>query len=417
MDELSWFLGTLRSKDYLPLSRLIPGFPRDLRTPNVLKTQVVGVLTRGFSNNGRRSKHLKMHIHELFKKSGADLIGKYPDLVSESVDDLILKMKAESRIRPYQQISMFYTMFEDQYIELLPKLLAAPNELSPLEALVDTEPVLNKLDKLVGRETFEDLIPVIQSDVLGIQDTKFCNDEDELLSELLKTKKKERYQLLFSFLITDERYKNPEYKRLCDAVIRDYHSKKYADLEKDFVQNKATIEGQARENQNLHARIRELELIEKEAAQLRQQLEVLMSQNEVATTAYQAANNELEQIKVKYDSASYWRDSIQRYMREIKPEDRHYLIVTDDPSSIVTTFFNIQGVARDALTSIGSKRLWDQRYKNTCFFVLRNNFISTDDWFQFVGLMNRFGAEYREVTGYEEMRHIAEIINFMLEEN
>lgn len=417
MDEVKWFISTMGTRDYHTVAKKIPGFPQDLRNPGELKKQLEEALYRGYKKTSGRRKLPQIDIRDLYVKIGTDCRKVHPHLTSESTEELILKLQFEPKIKPYQQISVLYLVHGDKFESLLSVLISSDTSKNPLEALVSSEPVLKRLELLIGKvNTFEDIIPEIYNlmqDDIG--KAVVCDDREQLFIELLKVNKDLRLPILFRFLTQNDNFKKIEYQFLCDFVIREYYAWRNASLTNENSNLSSLIHTQEREIKRLKNKIQELTYLELEIDTQKKLFKELRSQQEISESAFQNKITEFEELRSKYNLTNMWGLKFQTLVQEIKTRKDNYAIITNDKDGIVCRACSIPTFTKDKVFK-WKNQIWNTYKNNWLFFVLRNSFNTTEEWLQFTKLLDEKGIEYREVIGYEELGHLAQIIKYLLED-
>ncbi|MBU5445426.1 hypothetical protein [Paenibacillus sp. MSJ-34] len=428
MEELRWFISILSNNDYHKLVRLIPGFPNDMRSPGDLKKHFEAALSRGFfkrTTSRRRVKSPQIHIRDLYIKIGSDLLKKKSHLeIRNNIDELIVLLANEPRIEPYQQISLIYTLYKDDFDILLEKIIAGSKEYkSILECFSISSSPLDRVKILLRNgkgDIFETLSPNIQDLITRLIPDYSCNEctnDNELFSGLQKENSLGRLALVFNYLLAENRYKNDVYSSLVQYVIDAYYRILLEEEEKQYIEqgrllksmnekieeltdhyNKTTIEYEQLNN-SYHDSLIELKDLKMELSVLRNTSQIQLANN----------NNLMHEVGELQQQLMIFQELIQ-YIEGIKGELK-VLFVSDDPDFISNLLMIDSASAHDVIT--WGKTKWG-KYSNHIVYINRNSFSNSSEWIALEKTLRKHSIRYAEIVGYDEIGHLTQIINSML---
>ncbi len=388
MNEVDWFVSQLTPNEMILMGKLIPGFPSDTRVPALVKEKVIEALNNGYKKgSGKRyNKTLVMNIRDLYEKIGNDYIKKHPTAVEREFEHMVLKL-SDARIRPYNKIAVLFTFFPTEFSSNLPKMIDnTVNKRNFLEGIGLPEggemSIPHKINRLLHGnqvEVFRTKLENLEANYMQVfvsQEKPELANEDDLWSTFKEASQHLKLPILLHYLISNKRYELPENLELVNTVL--HWLSKY-------------------ERSEMEQQIRKYEGV---LRQLNNDLALQKDMNHLLRE---------EQDKTRRSTTLF--NEIQTLCLELL-QGRKLVIITD--RYVLPTLFDQSTFTQSYFLELGVDQWKD--YKDCLFVITRNDFETSKQWISFTATLTQNHIAYVELTGYEELGHLAQIVNYLLTE-
>jgi hypothetical protein len=425
LEEVKYFMTILGPRDYTPISRHIPGFPLDMKNPRELKKQIEAALLRSFmkpsNSSRRRPKSPQLDLRELYQKVGTDLIEKTPRLdVRGDFNAFILTLASYPKLKPYQQISLIYTLYENEFDDLLQRIMNGSKEGKGILDCFPSSPY-DRVHSLlrVGNE-FVHLIPWLQGycqEMLPESPEPF-EDIEQLYSRLQASELfDERLAHVAQYLIENERYNDEANAKLVTYVISRSSIKRGEESNLAMVHALHKSSEADKEVKKLQSQLNEALI---DVVRLKEQHEAHL---EIASTS----NNNAQQFMNEIQSLTNDKDKLQDTLRGLQQQlsvfadltqyidtlkgSTPFLYVCKHPEFIASLFRFDSAYTSDVVTWGRAK--WT-KYKDAVVCVNRSSLSQSKDWLALEKTMEKYAIRFFTVTGYEELGCVQQIITYMI---
>ncbi|MEF3310856.1 hypothetical protein PV433_18395 [Paenibacillus sp. GYB004] len=424
MEEVKWFMNILGTRDYAPISRLISGFPQDMRSPGDLKKQIEAALLRGFTkspSSRRRVKNPQLHIRELYQKVGTDLIEKTPRLeVRGDLNGLILTLAGYPKLKPYQHISLIYILYKDDFDNLLQSITDGAKEGKGILDCFPSSPYDRVHSLLRVEYYFESIIPDLEEHcqrTLSEVPVSF-EDIEQLFTRLQAAElHDDRLAIVALYLLENDRYKDDANAKLINYVISRYYSNLHAENSIRVINSMHEVE-KLKENVNqLETRLEEAN---KEVSRLNEQQRAHL---EVATSTIGISKDFEKQIQTLINEKNELMGLLQgsqqqlnlfrdfsNYIDVLRGSAR-FLYICERPQFIASLFGFDSAYTSDVIN--WGKTKWT-KYRGAIVCINRSSFSRSKDWVSLEKTLEKNTIPYFTVSGYDEIGCVQQVITYMM---
>jgi hypothetical protein len=417
--EHEWFLSLMSSDDMISSRKHIPGFPSDTRNPGTVEKGILQAFNLAYNNiSGKRGQtQPRIFIRDFYKKCAGEYLKRNKDALKESFESFILNM-VSSRVRQYMKVALFFYGYPQEFEQWLPQMLINKKENKPLfEGIINTN--LSDTDKMAillevkPIKRFFDSIREIEAFAMKIFQEEWDNVNsfmqdagDSLFYDKISGWEGERRWLgVFSFLRTQDRYKNSEYEKLLLMVLMNYTDLrlkiKSEELENEKNKNHQLELQKAIQQTLFDNKCTEVEgFIKETEIYANHSLEF---EEKIASTI-----KELKNTQINLNNWQIRGELYEQFINLIQEKNKG--------AEIVFLSDNEQLFAAHFCGCKVTNSVKDIENKNVIIFIDRSAYPSSSKYLDIIQELEIKGTEHVEITGYEALNQLLQVIQFYLEE-
>jgi hypothetical protein len=419
--DIDWFLSILDKPDMAYICQkfklTVTGFQRNL---NNAPTKSLGNTIKTAINNGFQKKKGNKNDHlpfeEMFADIVKDLMVKHPYISELSFMEFAVRAELEQDLRKYEIVSIAYLLFPKEFEEHYDTIVINTNEGRYIfyglsEELSKT--ALEKINTIVGANNlYERNIKLLKEFGNDLQSTKgvfaeigdLMENEESTLRVLAKAEKDMHVYILVAFLLTNERYKDENYKDLIQTAAYNVQSHKLERLN-------LTIEEKESELKNIEIKLQllvdENNRLEKDNTGLLARINTQLETERVLEETVESQKDKLAAL----ENVLHKNEPLQMVFLRIITEN-NFIIVTKDVTHFVgTPFESVTILPSQFKKEIKTKTR--HLYSEQTVFVTRSSFSTGAEWHQFNLFLEKHQLRYEELGQYEITCYIQEIIQHL----
>lgn len=392
--------------------------------------------SRKRKNNSLIYPNFVNNIKEFILKKRED------DIEQKDIEKFYMQMEMDEKLRPFEKIVLFQTLYPTQYNEELPRLIENSKNKRPLffGFSKDLDPIM-KIESLIKTDTPSGLFEGEQENLHSWLITEFENktlnqfkqiavtSTDENFSQSLFSRSdKEKLALTFLFLEAHNRYQDPKYEKLVYYVYQNWRNlmidKMHEIAEVQKGENKSLCKELDNEKKKVSRVNREKEQLENELEKQKEEITKIKKMNKHYETMIEQLNQNITSLthtcsELKQQQ-EYLQQRVTRYEEIIKTlqlllGDYEWTIVTNhkDDFSLLSSLFNERIMTPQTLQNMINQGTIEE-LKEHILFVSRLSFTSSKLYIDVMDSLQKYQIKTEELLSNSEIDNLKIIINELL---
>jgi hypothetical protein len=444
LNEIDWFVSIMTKDDLVLVVKTtkmpIDGFRRNPeKAPYPRLVAGIKDILHGRSRTGNKNSFLYPNLVKNIKDI---ILRKRNDIEQENIDKFYMQMEMDDKLRPFEKITLFQTLFPMQYSEGLPRLIenSKKNRSLFFGFLKDYDPVI-KIESLIKTDTPRGLFEGEQENVHRWLATEFEKETIEQFKQIAMTSTDENFSqsvfsksqedklaLTFLFLESHDRYQNPKYERLVYFVYQSWCNLMIGNMREMIKLQKGENEFLCKELDNTRKKIskvnREKVHLENELKDQKDEITKIKNVNKHYETVFEELNEKISNLTHTYSKIKQQNEDLKQKVSKYEEiinylqnllEEYKWTVVTNhkDDFPLLSSLFDEKIMTPQTLHHMISKGTIEQLKEHT-LFVSRLSFTSTRLYLDVMDSLQKYQINTEELLSNSEIDNLKIIMNELL---